>query len=111
MTITDGMENQSREFGRKDVLRLVKDKEARGWTFVFLGAGLDAYAEAGGMGYDPRSVQAYAPDGTGARLAFATVSAGMVAKRRKERAGVEYDRQDFFEGNKAAEADRSRRHD
>ena len=26
VTITDGMENQSREFGRKDVLRLVKDE-------------------------------------------------------------------------------------
>ena len=83
----------------------------RGWSFVFLGAGLDAYTEAGGMGYDPRSVQAYAPDGTGARLAFATVSAAMVDKRGKVRRGEQYDRQDFFEGSKAAEDDRNRRHE
>jgi hypothetical protein len=110
ITITDGQENQSREFSRQDIVRLVKEKEARGWSFVFLGAGLDAYAEAGGMGYDARSVQAYAPDGTGARTAFASVSAAMVAKRAKIRHGETFDRQDFFEGDKSAEDDRARRH-
>jgi len=31
-------------------------KQATGWTFAFLGAGLDAYGEAAGIGYDPRPV-------------------------------------------------------
>jgi Mg-chelatase subunit ChlD len=110
VTITDGEENQSHEFSRADILRLVKDKEARGWSFVFLGAGLDAYADAGGMGYDARSVQSWAPDGAGARTAFASVSAAMVDKRAKLRRGEDYDRQDFFEGKKAAEDHRGRRH-
>jgi len=109
ITITDGEENQSHEFSRKDIVRLVKEKEAHGWSFVFLGAGLDAYAEAGGMGYDPRSVQAFAPDAPGARLAFGSVSAAMVDKRRMLRLGREYDRGDYFAGKKDAEADRARR--
>jgi Mg-chelatase subunit ChlD len=110
ITITDGLENQSHEFTRADIVRLVKDKEAGGWSFVFLGAGLDAYAEAGGMGYDSRSVQAYARDGAGARLAFRSVSAAMVDKRRMVRDGIDYDRSDYFGGSKEAEDDRNRRH-
>src|SRR4051812_16001401 len=110
ITITDGEENQSHEFSRADIVRLVKEKEAKGWSFVFLGAGLDAYAEAGGMGYDPRSVQAFAPDGAGAGLAFSAVSAAMVAKRSHVRRSESYAAADFFEGDKAAEADRTRRH-
>jgi Mg-chelatase subunit ChlD len=109
ITITDGEENQSHEFSRADILRLVKDKEAKGWSFVFLGAGLDAYAEAGGMGYDPRSVQAFAPDGAGAGLAFRAVSAAMVDKRARVRRNEAFDAGDFFEGNKVAEDDRTRR--
>lgn len=109
VTITDGEENQSREYGRRDILRLVKEKEAHGWTFAFLGAGLDAYAEAGAMGYDPRSVQAFAPDGTGAQVAFSNLSDAMVTRRRKLRNDEDYDAGDFYEGDKRAEQDRLRR--
>ena len=110
ITITDGHENQSREYGRRDIMRLVKEKEARGWTFAFLGAGLDAYGEAGAMGYDSRSIQAFAPDGTGAQVAFADVSRSMVNRRAKLRNAESYDPGDFYEGRKDAEADRDRRH-
>jgi hypothetical protein len=109
ITITDGMENQSREFSRADILRLVKNKEAKGWSFVFLGAGLDAYSEAGGMGYDMRSVQSWAPDSPGASVAFQSVSAAMVRRRGKARRGEAYEHADYFEGEKGAEEDRKRR--
>jgi hypothetical protein len=109
VTITDGMENQSSEYSRKEIMRLVKEREARGWTFVFLGAGLDAYGEAGGMGYDPRSVQAWAPDGAGAGAAFRSLSAAMVRQRDAVRSARLVDNLDFFVGDKPAEADRDRR--
>src|SRR5688500_7733102 len=41
VTITDGHENQSREYRRSDIAALLKAKEADGWTFAFLGAGID----------------------------------------------------------------------
>ena len=69
-TITDGEENQSCEFSRQQIVELVHAKQEAGWTFVFLGAGLDAYREAGSLGDASGSVQAWAPDGTGADLAF-----------------------------------------
>jgi hypothetical protein len=107
ITITDGEENQSHEYSRQAVLQLVRAREAAGWSFVFLGAGLDAYAEAGGTGYDPRSVQAWAPSPAGAKLAFASVSSAITERRRKVRAGARYDAADFFEGKKAAEEHRN----
>nr|WP_300306754.1 vWA domain-containing protein [uncultured Anaerostipes sp.] len=49
--ITDGMENASREYGYKEVKAMIeKEKETYGWEFLFLGANIDAVAEAGRMG-------------------------------------------------------------
>ncbi len=47
---TDGQENVSVEYDRRDLAALVKEKEAAGWEFVFLGAGLDAFEAAGAAG-------------------------------------------------------------
>jgi hypothetical protein len=109
VTITDGEENQSREYTRDAIRRLVADKQADGWSFVFLGAGLDAYDEATAMGYDARSVQAFAADPTGAGVTFASMSAAVSRKRGRIRRGEAFDRADFWEGDKAAEADRDAR--
>ncbi len=109
VTITDGEENMSQEYTRDAIRRLVADKQAQGWSFVFLGAGLDAYGEARSLGYDPRSVQAFAPDATGARVSFANMSAAVARKRAYLRRGEAFDNADFWEGDKAAEADRDRR--
>lgn len=110
VTITDGHENQSREYSKAAIARLREEKEAAGWTFVYMGAGFDAYGEAGGMGYDVRSSLAWAPDGTGARAAFADLSRATASRRQKIAHGEAHDKQDFFEGRKDAEEDRRRRH-
>jgi len=43
---TDGLENVSVEYTNADLAALIKEKDAAGWQFVFLGAGLDAFAAA-----------------------------------------------------------------
>lgn len=49
--ITDGMENASREYKRADVKKLISDlQEKQDWEFIFLGANIDAAAEAGSLG-------------------------------------------------------------
>lgn len=110
ITVTDGHENQSCEYRRDTVRALVRDRQVRGWTFAFLGAGLDSYSEAGGIGYDARSVMNFAPDGAGAAAAFANVSRAMTARRDKVLHGEEFSVEDFYEGDKAAEDDLRRRH-
>lgn len=109
VTITDGHENASHEFSREAVRKLVAAREQQGWTFVFLSAGLDGYADAGGMGYDVRATQAWAPDSQGAAKAFQSLSTATSARRSKVRSGAPHDARDFFEGQKPAEDDRRRR--
>ena len=103
VTITDGAENASEHTTRKALLRQIRTLEADGWTFVFLGAGLDAYAEAGAIGYDSRSVQTWAPDGTGVMAAFDSVSKAALNRRVSLASGAAVDNGDFFEGTKSAE--------
>lgn len=112
VTVTDGLENASREFTRSDIRELVAEREAQGWTFVYLSAGLDAYDEATSFGYSPGSVQSWSPDAEGAGLAFASLNMAVGSMRSKARTARPIDRHDIFEGHKPAEADRrSKRND
>ena len=111
VTFTDGEENSSVRHTRADVLRMVKEREDAGWTFVFLGAGLDAYAEGGAIGHAPGSTQAFAPDGRGARLAYASLDDAVKRHRRSSEAARAAAKAAFFEPTgKAAEDDRRERY-
>ena len=57
MTGTDGQENQSCGLWLEQVRGMIAAKQATGWTFVILSAGLDAYGEGGRLGHDPRSTR------------------------------------------------------
>jgi Mg-chelatase subunit ChlD len=103
VTITDGHENASRDHSLAEVIRLVDDRKRAGWSFAYLGATLDAYDEASRLGYDPRSVQQFAPTPAGARMAFASTSRAISGRRRKLAESADFDAGDLFEGVKEAE--------
>jgi uncharacterized protein YegL len=103
VTVTDGEENQSREFTLTQVKALVDTQTAAGWTFVFLSAGLNAYADATAMGYDASNSQAWDRRGDNTRMAFNSVSKGMTNMREKKRRGMMTDNVEFFETGKDAE--------
>lgn len=48
--ITDGEENSSRKATLNEVKDLVERKQKDGWTFVFIGANLDSFAEGSKLG-------------------------------------------------------------
>lgn len=50
--MTDGLENSSVRSTRDAVARAVVEKESRGWKFVFLGSGFDAYAAGKSIGIE-----------------------------------------------------------
>ena len=108
VSITDGHENASCELSLAQVRALVEDRTAAGWTFVFLGAALDVYGEAGDLGYDTRSTQAFDASPVGTRAAFSSLSAATRKHRDKLRRGEVFDKGDFFEGEKPAEEHRHR---
>ena len=111
ISITDGQENQSREYSLESVRSLVTAWTTAGWQFVFMGAGLDVYQEATSMGYAAASVQEFLADGSGTRAAWGSLSAKAVDRERKLRRFERIDQRDFFEGDKPAEEDRRRRGD
>ena len=44
--LTDGDENASEEYKKETIAKLIKEKEKKGWTFVYLGANQDAMLNA-----------------------------------------------------------------
>lgn len=60
--LTDGLENSSREYSLQMIRDLISRKEKEGnWTFVFLGAGLDAFQTGDMLGVAAQNAVAYDP--------------------------------------------------
>ena len=57
---TDGLENASREFTQQQIFERVKQKREAGWTFIFLGADIDAFAVGAAMNMPQGNTLMYA---------------------------------------------------
>jgi hypothetical protein len=57
--LTDGQENASHTYTRAHLKDLIEERQKDGWTFVYLGANQDAFAEAGSIGIAPGSTMNY----------------------------------------------------
>ena len=72
---TDGMENASRKYSYDKVRKMIEhQKEKYGWEFIFLGANIDAAAEAGRLGIGADHSADYSFDGFGTALNFDVIS-------------------------------------
>lgn len=68
--LTDGQENASTH-SNEEVRDAIRAKEALGnWTFTYLSAGLDAFADAASYGIAVGNTQAYTGDAAGTSAAF-----------------------------------------
>jgi uncharacterized protein YegL len=86
LVITDGAENTSVEFGGFMGLVKVKEKikhqtEKYNWSFVFLGANVDAFSTASNYGILPNYTINYTSNSVGSANVFKTASRGLVAER------------------------------
>lgn len=89
--LTDGQENSSKEYTKAHIKDLIEQKTKEGWTFVYLGANQDAFAEAGHLGipagctvnYDVRRT----PD------AFRALSAAMSSQASNNAQAFNFDTQ------------------
>lgn len=78
---TDGMENASRRYGYDDVRAMIETQKARGWEFLFLGANIDAAAEAKRFGIDATRAANYHCDGEGTALNYEVLSEAITTVR------------------------------
>jgi Mg-chelatase subunit ChlD len=57
--LTDGQENASHKFTKAHIKDLIEQKTKDGWTFAYLGANQDAFAEASSIGIAPGCTMNY----------------------------------------------------
>lgn len=85
---TDGMENASRCYDYDRVRAMIqRQKERYGWEFIFLGANIDAAAEAKRFGSAPERTANYHSDKAGTALNYEVLSDVVCAVRQ----GVDID--------------------
>lgn len=79
---TDGMENASREYSYERVKKMIEHQQSKyGWEFLFLGANIDAAAEAGRFGIDAGHAVDYHCDKEGTALNYDVLSETVMAVR------------------------------
>lgn len=72
---TDGLENASRRYTYDKVRRMIERQKKRyGWEFIFLGANIDAAAEARRFGIDEAMAANYHCDEAGTALNYQVIS-------------------------------------
>jgi Mg-chelatase subunit ChlD len=95
VSITDGQENQSREYTVERIRQLIAGCEADGWTFVFLSASIKAYHEAGTFVIREDLRYHFANTSAGTRSAMYSHSDRMIEFRDKKRRGVAMENDDI----------------
>lgn len=70
---TDGLENHSREYTKKGIMKLIADKEAENWLFTYMGANQNSWASAEGIGISNAKKNAKNYEPIDAGVAFASL--------------------------------------
>lgn len=87
--VTDGQENSSREHTRAQIQEMVKHQEEKyDWAFIYLGANVDAFAEARHLGISPNGAVSYAAGSIGTRSAYEGSSEAVKRFRRRGKKGL-----------------------
>ncbi len=89
--ITDGYENASRAFGLDQVREMVRhQQEIEGWTFLFLGANIDAVQAASQMGIAEDSAVDCMADDMGVGAQYNAVNEAVREYRSSYRVGADW---------------------
>jgi len=75
--ITDGHENSSKKYSFSEIKRMIEAKKELGWEFLFLGANIDAAAEAERIGISRNRSVTYENDKGGVSLNFKALGAAV----------------------------------
>lgn len=71
---TDGEENSSQVYTLAVIKTMIEERTAKGWQFVFMGCGIDAYKSGAGMGFSRGSTVSYGATGQSTRATFAATA-------------------------------------
>ena len=83
--ITDGAENSSNEYSRDKIKSMINSAEKEDkWDFIFLGANIDAIAEAGNIGIKSDNATGYVQDKAGYGKAYVAVNKAVEVKQQSK---------------------------
>jgi hypothetical protein len=91
--LTDGYENASKEYKLDQVKKLVEEKRAVGWEFIFIGAGLDKIAAESigtGMGVNASNILNVNHSGTAQKAMYSGLSEACTSYRCSDDIGVSW---------------------
>lgn len=85
--VTDGQENSSKEYkgapGKAKIKEMIQHQtEKYGWKFTYIGANVDAFAEAQGYGIPTTAAMNYAPTKKGMVGAYHVMAASVLRSRQ-----------------------------
>lgn len=84
LVMTDGQENSSQAFSLEDVKdRVAHQQDKYNWEFVFIGANIDSFQEAGSLGFAAGSASNYAPTAAGTQEAWGKINRAATSYRSK----------------------------
>lgn len=89
--VTDGEENSSKVRTKQSVREAIeRQRNVYKWEFVFLGANVDAFAEAGGLGILGTHTYSYMPTPVGVANAYATLATNTTSYRSGQTSGMAF---------------------
>lgn len=112
--ITDGQENESREYTRERVFEMISDLKSEeredriNWEFVFVGANQDAIQAGNSLGIRGSASLTYDASGAGATMAFQSLSRGLTGYRKCKSASATLD---FTEEDRLVQKDLMKKDD
>jgi len=81
---TDGQENQSKEFNRKQIKEMIEHQTSKyNWQFLFLGANIDAVGTAKSFGISGQFASNYTANSVGTDSLYTSLSRGISDYRGK----------------------------
>ena len=75
---TDGMENASVEFSKSQIKRMIKNHN---WEFIFIGANIDSYSEAGNIGIKKSRIANYDKSARGVEKLYSSLDVASTSMR------------------------------
>lgn len=84
--MTDGEDNDSREFDKPRIQQLIDEKTKEGWGFLFVGANIDSFNAAQGMGISQHGTSNYQNSSKGIADAYKGISASVGRSRKSYQA-------------------------
>lgn len=93
--ITDGQENDSREFHKDQIVKMIKDRTDKDdWQFVYLSADLDAIGDAMSYGIQADAALLFKKDAKGTAAAWNVLSSNVSNYRTAKKKKIGFDHGD-----------------